>query len=61
MAEKGEAEVVHVTTEEPLKEECKHFLNCIAERKEPLPGAKKKAIAVLTVQTLPRFDGPENI
>jgi len=50
VAEKGEAEVVKVTTEEPLKEECKHFLDCVAGRNEPLTGAEN-ALAVLSVLT----------
>ena len=45
---RAEAEVIKVPSEEPLKRECAHFLDCIRSRKEPLTGAQS-ALAVLTV------------
>ena len=33
---KGEAQVVPVTSEEPLRQECRHFLDCITNRSTPL-------------------------
>jgi UDP-2-acetamido-3-amino-2,3-dideoxy-glucuronate N-acetyltransferase len=36
VAKKNGGEVVSVGKEEPLREECKHFLDCIRERKAPL-------------------------
>jgi len=50
VAEKAEAEIVPVVTEEPLKAECKHFLHCVKERIEPLTGSDN-ALAVLAVLT----------
>jgi UDP-2-acetamido-3-amino-2,3-dideoxy-glucuronate N-acetyltransferase len=35
VARKMEGEVVSLSQEEPLKSECKHFLDCIAERRPP--------------------------
>jgi UDP-2-acetamido-3-amino-2,3-dideoxy-glucuronate N-acetyltransferase len=35
VATRAEAEVVHVTMEEPLKEECAHFLECISKGLKP--------------------------
>lgn len=50
VAEKAEAEIVNVPNLEPLKEECRHFISCIHERKEPLTGADEavKVLAVLS-------------
>ena len=48
VAEKVEAEVIALPDAEPLKEECKHFLQCVAERTEPLTGSNN-AINVLSV------------
>jgi len=35
IAAKAEAEIVDIETEEPLKAECKHFLDCIANGQSP--------------------------
>lgn len=48
VAEKAEAETVEIPSLEPLKEECRHFINCIQERAEPLTGAAE-ALRVLAV------------
>ncbi|MBS3943762.1 MAG: Gfo/Idh/MocA family oxidoreductase [Dethiobacter sp.] len=48
IAAKGEAEVIDLSAEEPLKLECKHFLDCIRSRQEPLTGSHN-AINVLKV------------
>jgi UDP-2-acetamido-3-amino-2,3-dideoxy-glucuronate N-acetyltransferase len=48
VAEKAEAETVEIANLEPLKEECRHFITCIEERKEPLTGADE-ALRVLAV------------
>lgn len=45
---KAEAEPVAIDTTEPLLEECRHFLNCVAERQSPVSDAAE-AIRVLTV------------
>lgn len=45
---KGEAEIVEVPQGEPLKEEMKHFLECVENRAEPRTGAEE-AIPVLSV------------
>jgi UDP-2-acetamido-3-amino-2,3-dideoxy-glucuronate N-acetyltransferase len=48
MLKKEDAEfVVHADTE-PLREECKHFLECIQSRKQPLTNAQS-GIDVLKV------------
>lgn len=36
VAKKDDGEVVPIPNLEPLKEECKHFLNCILERRAPI-------------------------
>ena len=33
--EKSEAEIVMLSSEEPLKEECRHFIDCIKTRQQP--------------------------
>src|SRR6185436_2931854 len=35
VAQRAEAEVVPVATEEPLAVECRHFLDCVAQRRAP--------------------------
>ncbi len=48
VAAKGEAEKVEVETGEPLKQECMHFLECMAGRSTPRTGPKN-ALDVLKV------------
>ena len=36
---KGESSVVPIATEEPLRRECQHFLDCIRSRATPLSDA----------------------
>ena len=46
--EKGDATVEIISTEEPLKRECRHFLECIATRTRPLTDGKS-GVEVLKV------------
>src|SRR5262249_40347540 len=39
--QKGELEVVEVATEEPLRKECEHFLQCVQTREQPLSDATR--------------------
>jgi len=39
--QKGELEVVEVATEEPLRKECEHFLQCVQTREQPLSDANR--------------------
>jgi UDP-2-acetamido-3-amino-2,3-dideoxy-glucuronate N-acetyltransferase len=48
MAQKGEAEVIPVSSDEPLKLECAHFLDCIASHKTPITDGRE-GLAVLSV------------
>jgi UDP-2-acetamido-3-amino-2,3-dideoxy-glucuronate N-acetyltransferase len=48
VAQKAEAEIIPVPAEEPLKQECAHFLECIATRKTPRTDGRE-GLAVLTV------------
>lgn len=48
VAARGEAEIINVSNEEPLKRECMHFLECIYTREEPLTGIHN-ALSVLKV------------
>lgn len=36
VASKAEQEIINVEMKEPLKESCKHFIDCVKERKSPL-------------------------
>lgn len=46
--EKGSAEFINVEEAEPLKNECRHFIDCIENKRTPMSGAQE-AIRVLTV------------
>jgi UDP-2-acetamido-3-amino-2,3-dideoxy-glucuronate N-acetyltransferase len=48
VAEKAQAEIVYIPSTEPLKEECKHFIDCIETRNKPLTGSRE-ALEVLAV------------
>lgn len=48
VAAKGDSEIVKIDDQEPLKQECLHFIECIKERKEPITGVRN-AINVLKV------------
>lgn len=48
VASKGEGEVVKLSDEEPLRAECEHFLQCIAERRRPRTDGRS-ALDVLRV------------
>src|SRR5262249_5900353 len=48
VAHKAEPELIAVDSDEPLKLECAHFLDCIASRKVPLTDGRE-SLAVLTV------------
>ena len=48
MAQKGEAEVIPVSSDEPLKLECAHFLDCVASHKTPITDGRE-GLAVLSV------------
>ena len=48
VAVKAEAEVVPLPDAEPLAEECRHFLECVAQRREPRTGGRN-GVAVLRV------------
>jgi UDP-2-acetamido-3-amino-2,3-dideoxy-glucuronate N-acetyltransferase len=48
IAEKAEAEIISIPDDEPLKEECRHFIDCIINRNTPLTGANE-ALKVLEV------------
>ncbi len=48
VAQKAEAEVIPVPTDEPLKLECQHFLDCLSSRKTPLTDGRE-SLGVLTV------------
>jgi UDP-2-acetamido-3-amino-2,3-dideoxy-glucuronate N-acetyltransferase len=46
--QKGEAEALALSADEPLRAECEHFLECVRERKQPLTDAEA-GIKVLKV------------
>lgn len=46
--QKGEASVVEIPADEPLRRECEHFLDCIQKREKPLTDGKS-GIQVLQV------------
>jgi UDP-2-acetamido-3-amino-2,3-dideoxy-glucuronate N-acetyltransferase len=48
VAAKGDAVKVDLAIEEPLKNECRHFLECVKERKIPVTGPEN-ALAVLSI------------
>ncbi len=41
IAAKAEAEVVKVKIDEPLKAECKHFIDCVANRQQPITDGRE--------------------
>ena len=46
--QKGEASVVEIASDEPLRKECEHFIECIETRRTPLTDAES-GIQVLKV------------
>ena len=40
-AVKAQSEIVQIDQREPLKEECRHFLDCVASRKPPITGGEE--------------------
>jgi len=48
MAVKAQGEVVEIEPNEPLNEECRHFLDCVASRKAPVTDARE-GLGVLRV------------
>ena len=48
VASKAEQEIVNLEKKEPLQESCKHFIDCVEERKSPLTDGEE-GIRVLKV------------
>jgi len=48
VAAKGDAAIVEIDSAEPLRQECLHFIECIARRTEPLTGSQN-ALDVLKI------------
>jgi UDP-2-acetamido-3-amino-2,3-dideoxy-glucuronate N-acetyltransferase len=51
VAERADFELVQFPEKEPLEEECRHFLHCVIERKQPLTDGEE-ALKVLEVLTM---------
>ena len=51
---KGEPEPVPVESEEPLRLECQHFLDCIADRRRPLTDGESGVRVLLVLQAAQR-------
>ena len=63
VAAKGDAEIIEIPTDEPLKQECKHFINCIRDRQEPLTSAKSglEVLRVLDASQRSLMRGSEKV
>ena len=51
---KGEPELVPVGSDEPLRLECQHFLDCIADRRQPLTDGESGVRVLLVLQAAQR-------
>ncbi len=47
----GDIHVPKIDFKEPLKEECKHFIECVKERKEPISSGRKNLDMVKILET----------
>jgi predicted dehydrogenase len=53
-ARRGDVVIPEVTTGEPLKEECDHFLDCIANGRAPLTGGPSALAVIRTLEAVER-------
>jgi predicted dehydrogenase len=50
----GDITIPRIGTGEPLKQECEHFLECIAKGQQPITGAREGTAVVRTLEAMDR-------